>query len=686
MNLLRSKLSIPRVGQGLIPRPRVVSLFATTAATRLIVLSAPPGFGKTSAVIDWLRADGRTAAWLSLDEADNDAGRVVPHLVAAISGGAGTDGVLTHVDAVDPDDLVSGLVALLEEPDAPGVLVLDDFHLIRDRSVLGIVAGLLAHLPQDRLLVISTREDPPLRLSRLRASGELVELRAEQLRFTEAEADAFFRERMALVLPFEGVRALTDSTEGWPAMLQLAALSLAGREDAGRRAVAIAAEDRLVLDYITEEVLARLHPDTVDFLVRTAHLERLCGELCDAVTGRGDGAATLERLERANLLLIPLDEQRHWYRFHRLFTELLRIHGRRLAPQVHLAAAEWFREAGLLSEALEQAVSVGDVPATRGLLWDLGSRMLHAGEIPAVRFSLERLPSAEVEQCLEVCLLQAWAAVLGRPAEDPHTWLDLAEAAARRESGNRLVPILPGMSLMIRSKAAGAAGRRPEAIELAEAALRHGPPAGIAAKLAAVYRGDGLTVLANALWDNGEIGRAADTYAEALPVLRGVGNWLAAAETTGNLARIELGRGRPEAALAVCDEYGERDSPSDALVLLVRAEALLALGRPEAEAVARAAVVRARSAGDLVTLNRARELAARRTAGSAPLPNGLSLSAREVEVLKLVAEGRSNAQIATALFVTVGTVKTHVHAIAAKLGTSSRTEAAARARELHLLD
>lgn len=686
MNLLRSKLSIPRVGRGLIPRPRVVGLFATTAATRLVVLSAPPGFGKTSAVIDWLRADGRTVAWLSLDEADNDAGRLVPHLVAAISGGAGTDGVLAHVDAVDPDDLASGLVALLEEPDAPTVLVLDDFHLIRDSTVVAIVSGMLTHLPQDRLLVIITREDPPLRLSRLRASGELVELRAEQLRFTQAEADAFLRGRMELVLPTEGVQALTESTEGWPAMLQLAALSLAGRADAGQRAVAIAADDRLILDYITEEVLARLDADTVDFLLRTAHLERLCGRLCDAVTGRADGAATLDRLERANLLLVPLDEQRHWYRFHRLFSELLRIHGRRLATQVHLAAAEWFRDEGLLGEALEHAVSVGDVPATRGLLWDLGSRMLHVGEIPAVRFSLERLPSAEAEQCLEVCLLQAWAAVLGRPAEDPRTWLDLAEAAGMREPGNRLVPILPGMSGMIRSKAAGDAGRRAEAIELAEAALRHGPPAGIATRLAAVYRGDGLTIMANALWDNGEVGRAADTYAEALPVLRGVGNWLAAAETTSNLARIELGRGRPEAALAVCDEYGERDSPSDGLVLLVRAEALLALGRPEAQAMARAAVEKARSAGDLVTLNRARELANSRTSGSTALPNGLTLSAREREVLDLVAEGRSNAQIAAALFVTVGTVKTHVHAIAAKLGTSSRTEAAARARDLQLLD
>jgi len=685
MNLLRSKLSVPRVGRGLVPRPRVISLFATTESTRLIVLSAPPGFGKTSAVVDWLQADGRSAGWLSLDDADNDAGRIVPYLVAAMSAAPRASTDLAHVDAVDALDMAGGLVALLEEPQAPSVLVLDDFHLIRDRSVLAIIEELVTHLPADRLLVIVTREDPPLRLSRMRAAGELVELRADQLRFTEPEADAFFRRRMDLALPTEAVHALTESTEGWPAILQLAALSLAGRPDAHARAVAIAADHRLILDYITEEVLARLDPETVEFLLQTAHLDRLSGKLCDAVTGRDDGAATLERIERANLLLVPLDEQRHWYRYHRLFAELLRIHGRKLAPTVHLAAAVWYRNEGLLGEALNHAVSVDDFSATRGLIWEMGSRMLHIGEIPAVRQALGRLPAEVAEESLEVCLLQAWACVLARPAAEPDIWLTLAAAAAAQAPDGRLGPVLPGMALMIRSKAASSVGRFRESIDLAEAALGQGLPGGTDPRLEAVYRGDGLTVLADALWAAGELNRAASTYAEALPVLRAIGNWLAAAVTTSNLARLELGRRRPEAALSVCDEYGERGIPSDAVVLLVRCEALLALGRPEAADVARAAMASARTAGDLVTLNRARELAASRATGSTSLPTGFTLSARELEVLGLVAKGLSNSQIANDLFVTVGTVKSHVHAIATKLGTTSRTEAAARARELHLV-
>ncbi|MBI4901172.1 MAG: helix-turn-helix transcriptional regulator, partial [Actinobacteria bacterium] len=263
MNLLRSKLSVPRVGRGLVPRPRVVRLFPHTESARLVVLSAPPGFGKTSAVVDWLGADGRTPAWLSLDEADNDPGRMVPYLVAAISGVRSPSSDLAHVAALDHHAMASVLLALLDEPQAPSVLVLDDFHLIRDRSVLAIIEELVTHLPADRLLVIVTREDPPLRLSRMRAAGEIVELRAGELRFTEPEADSFFRDRMGLALPPEAVHALTESTEGWPAILQLAALSLAGRGDAAARAVAIAADHRLIVDYIAEEVLGRLDPDTV---------------------------------------------------------------------------------------------------------------------------------------------------------------------------------------------------------------------------------------------------------------------------------------------------------------------------------------------------------------------------------------------------------------------------------------
>jgi LuxR family maltose regulon positive regulatory protein len=685
VNLLASKLAIPRVGRSLVARPRVVERFAVTDATRLVVLSAPPGFGKTSAVVDWLQADGRTAAWLSLDESDNDLGRIVPYLVAAIGGAAGMSAGRANVDSADPEELAADLVGLLEEPEAPSVLVLDDFHVISDRSVLALVQAVLSHLPEGRLLVIATREDPPLRLSRLRASGELVELRAEELRFSVAEADAFLRGRMGVALPADAVSSLTDSTEGWPAVLQLVALSLVGRADAASRATEIAADHRLILDYVTEEVLARLDAGTVDFLLQTAHLERLSGALCDAVTGRSDGAATLERLERANLLLTRLDDQRRWYRYHRLFAELLRTRGREWAARTHLAAARWYRGAGLLDEALEHAVSVGDPLETRGLIWEAGSQLLHTGEVRTVGAALARIPLDQAETSLEVCVLQAWASVLVRPATDPEPWLVRAAAAAGRAPDHRLSGLVAGMALMIRSKAAGSAGRTAEAVALAEDALRHGPPAETDARLNAVFRGDGLTVLANALWEHGDVDRAARIYAEALPLLKEIGNWLAAAETASSLARIELARGRPGAALAACDEYGERGTGSDALVLLARAEALLSLARPEARDVALAAAASARSAGDLVTLARARGLAGARGAGSTALPNGVVLSAREAEVLALVAKGRSNAQIAEELFVTVGTVKSHVHAIATKLGTTSRTETAARARELDLL-
>jgi LuxR family maltose regulon positive regulatory protein len=687
MNLLRSKLAVPQVGRRLVPRPRIQALLAGVPSARVCVLSAPPGFGKTSAVLDWLWAGDRRAAWLSLDEADNDPGRLVPYLVAAISGESRTASGLAHIEIAGPAEVATGLVALLEEPEAPELLVLDDFHLISNPVVLSVVDALITRLPEHRALVLVTREDPPLRLSRVRAAGELVELRAEQLRFTEAEADAFFRERMSLVLPAEAVHALTEATEGWPAVLQLAALSLTGRPDAAARAVAIAADHRLILDYITEEVLGRLEPATVDFLERTCHLDRLTGELCDAVTGRGDGAATLERLERDNLLLVPLDDQRRWYRYHRLFAELLRLRRRHPSGPVHLAAAQWFRSRAMLADALDHAVRVDDFVGTRDLIWELGSRMLHGGEVPAVRSALDQLPGAVGRSDLGVCLLQAWACVLGGPAEDPEEWLALAGAAAEGADSSRpLAVILPGMSLMIRSLAAGSAGRRGEAIDLARQALAGGPPAAATERHAVIYRGDGLTVLGHAYWGAGDVRRAVAAYEDALPLLRTAGNWLAVAEMTANLARIEIDRGRAETALALCDQYGQRGTPADARVLLARAEALQQLGHPDVADVAATALERAKDAGDLVTITRARELGAARSAGSRTLPNGVVVSARELEVLQLIARGYSNARIAKELFVTVGTVKSHAHAIATKLATENRTETTATARRLGLVE
>jgi LuxR family maltose regulon positive regulatory protein len=686
MNLLRSKLSIPKVGRGLVSRPRLVEMLSTPTA-RVCVLSAPPGFGKTSAAVDWLHSTGTTSAWLSLDEADNDPGRFVPYLIAAIGGVPEDTAGLVHPVLGDPIEIAEGLARLLEEPGTPAVLVLDDLHLVHDQAVLAIIDAVIPRLPSGHAIVIVTREDPPLRLSRVRAAGELVDVRAEQLRFTVPEADAFLRQRMALALPIDAVRALTDSTEGWPAVLQLAALSLAGRPDAAARAMAIGADHRLILDYVTEEVLDRLDADQVAFLEQTCHLERLCGSLCDAVTGSVGGASMLRRLERENLLLVPLDEQRLWYRYHRLFAGLLRIRHRAPAGPVHRAAAQWFWDQSLPVESLEHAVQVDDFGSVGDLIWRAGSRMLHTGEVPAVRASLARLPADVAQSDLGVCLLQAWACVLGGPFEDPGSWLDLAREAARavQPGSETLAAILPGMSLMIRAMAATHAGRHGEAIALAQEAVDGGPPAGATPAHALVHQGDALTVLGHAYWEAGDQKRAADAYSDALPLLRSAGNWLAVAEMTANLARIELRRDRPDAALQLCVDYGERGTPADARVLLARARALLDLGRPEAAGVAETALARARSAGDLATITEAREVLNARTSGSFALPNGTSLSARELEVLRLMATGRSNTQIATDLFLSVGTVKTHAHSIATKLGTTNRVETVAVARDLGLL-
>ena len=221
---------------------------------------------------------------------------------------------------------------------------------------------------------------------------------------------------------------------------------------------------------------------------------------------------------------------------------------------------------------------------------------------------------------------------------------------------------------------------------MARAAIDSGPPAGATAAHAVIYQGDGLTVLGHAYWEAGDPRRAVEAYGEALPLLRTAGNWLAVAEMTANLARIELGLGRPKAALELCVDYGERGTPADARVLLARATALRDLGRPEAAEVAEAALARAKAAGDLATIKEARNALSARSSGSFALANETSLSARELEVLKLIATGRSNTQIASELFLSVGTVKTHAHSIATKLGTANRVKTVAVARDLGLLE
>ena len=369
--LLASKYRVPRPRATTVARPRLTAGLRAPELPPLTVVAAPAGFGKTTLLAEWLATvppDEASVAWLSLDEGDNDLPLFLSYVVSALQTatdvvGAGTLQQLTS-SSPSTEAALGRLVNDLQGLTTHVVLVLDDYHLVSAPEVHESVRFVLEHQPPELHLVLATRADPPLPLARMRARGELQELRAADLRFTGDEAAAYLNGPMGLALTVDDVAVLDGRTEGWIAALQLAALSMQGRADAGSFIAGFAGDDRYVVDYLAEEVLARQPEGVRDFLLETSVLERLSGPLCDAVTGRDGGTATLVELDRANLFLVPLDDRRQWYRYHHLFADVLRAHLRELRPgrepELHLRASGWFESEGDTSAAVRHALAGGD--------------------------------------------------------------------------------------------------------------------------------------------------------------------------------------------------------------------------------------------------------------------------------------------------------------------------------------
>ena len=369
--LLETKLYLPRPRGGLVARPRLSQRLDRGAASKLMLVSAPAGFGKTTLLAEWLAVgravptEERSVAWLSLDEGDNNAGTFWTYFIAAlrtVAPGVGA-GALTLLQESQPPPIQTVLTSLLNDLGSIGsdlVLVLDDYHVVDARDVQDAMAFLLDHLPPQLHLVIASRADPALPLARLRARGELVETRAADLRFTPEEAAAYLNGMMGLQLTATDVTALEERTEGWIAALQLAALSMQGRDDVTGFIAGFTGDDRYIVDYLAEEVLQRQPGQVRDFLLHTSLLGRLNGPLCDAVTGQGGGKAMLEALDRGNLFLVALDDRRRWYRYHHLFADVLRARLAEESPDLvdvlHRRASDWFAENDERSEAIRHAV------------------------------------------------------------------------------------------------------------------------------------------------------------------------------------------------------------------------------------------------------------------------------------------------------------------------------------------
>jgi LuxR family maltose regulon positive regulatory protein len=369
--LLESKYRVPGTRADAVARPRLSQRLGEVCRSAVAVLSAPAGFGKTTLLAEWLAAvpaDEASVAWVSLDHRDNDPALFWTYIVTSAQKATNALGMTAlQLLASSPPAVEAAIAALLNDLNGLSkdlLLVLDDYHLIEASDVHDGMTFLLEHQPPQLHVILATRVDPPLPLARMRARGQLTELRAADLRFTEAEASAYLNGPMGLTLTEHDVATLDERTEGWIAALQLAALSMQGREDVSGFIAGFAGDDRYVVDYLAEEVLARQPSDVRDFLLETSILERLTGPLCDAVTGRYGGKATLVGLERANLFLVPLDDRRQWWRYHHLFADVLRAHLFEDAPgevtELHRRASAWFAANGDTTQAIGHALAGDD--------------------------------------------------------------------------------------------------------------------------------------------------------------------------------------------------------------------------------------------------------------------------------------------------------------------------------------
>ncbi|MCC6958110.1 MAG: hypothetical protein IT316_15015, partial [Anaerolineales bacterium] len=436
--ILATKLYIPSPSPDIVSRPRLVERLNEGLARRckLSLISAPAGFGKTTLVSEWIAGCERPAAWLSLDEGDSDPARFLTYLIAAlqtIAPDIGT-GALTALQSPQPPSTEAILTVLLNDIAALSegfILVLDDYHLIDSEPIDRALTFLLDHQPAQVHMVIATREDPSLPLPRYRGRGQLTELRAADLRFTPTEAANFLNQVMGLNLSAEDIAALETRTEGWIAGLQLAAISMQGLTDTAGFIQSFTGSHRFILDYLLEEVMERQPVEVQTFLLHTSILDRLCGPLCDAVAGlsSASGQETLAYLERSNLFIIPLDNERHWYRYHHLFAELLR---QRLGKpeefaEFHLRASRWHEENGDLGVAFHYAIAAEDYGRAAGLAEAAWQGIEASFQTAAWLGWVKKLPEEVTCSQPELCVQLSWAFSLAGEPETSEFYLQNAE-------------------------------------------------------------------------------------------------------------------------------------------------------------------------------------------------------------------------------------------------------------------
>jgi LuxR family maltose regulon positive regulatory protein len=566
--ILATKLYVPPPRPEAVPRPRLVERLNEGLQRKLTLISAPAGSGKTTLIGEWVATLPRPAAWLSLDEGDNDPTRFLSYLIAALRTIAPNmgEGVLGALGSPQPPPAESILTTLLNElaaVDEDLVLVLDDYHVLDSGAVDDALTFLLEHLPPRVKLVIATREDPPLPIARLRARGQMGELRAAELRFTPTEAAGFLEGAMGLKLSAEEIAALEERTEGWIAGLQLAALSMRGREDVGGFIRAFAGDNRYVVDYLAEEVLERQPERIRSFLLETSVLDRLTGPLCDAVTGQEDGGEMLEALERGNFFVVPLDDRRRWYRYHHLFAEVLFAHLMAeqpdLVPVLHRRASEWYEHNGSVADAVRHALAAEDfgraadlvelaVPEMRrsrreatllGWFEALPDELLRFRPVLSVHYAGTLLQSGQLEGVEE-------------RLRDAERWLDTkADARGRSEASSAGMVVvdeeefrrLPGSVATYRAGIALVLGDVADTVKYAQRALE------LALEDDRLLRASAAALLGLARWTSGDLEAGYRSYADGMQRLEKIGHISDALGCAIALADIRIAQGRLREAM-----------------------------------------------------------------------------------------------------------------------------------------
>jgi LuxR family maltose regulon positive regulatory protein len=544
------------------------------AESKLTLVSAPAGFGKTTLLAEWLAAppvDAWSQAWLSLDQRDNDAAMFWTYLISALQTAVPEVGAAALSLLQDPQPPMEAVLAsLINDIDAISndlVLVLDDYHVIDASEIQHGMIFMLEQLPPQLHLVIASRADPALPLARLRGRGELLEIRAADLRFTPEEAAAYLTEIMGLALTPQEVAALEARTEGWIAALQLAGLSMQGRDDLAAFIAGFAGDDRYIVDYLAEEVLDRQSEDHRHFLLQTSILERLSGPLCDAVTGQAGGKAKLAELERGNLFLVPLDDRREWYRYHQLFADVLQTHLLDEQPEavaeLHRRASVWLEQIGEPSEAIRHALAAHDFDRAADLMESALPAMRRTRQDAVIRSWVDVLPDevVRVRPVLGVGLVGALAlggefGKVEARLRDAEQWLDTETGAKDSNAGSAdmvvveegELPRLPGTIEMYRAALALVGGDVDGTVKHAQQALDLAPGDDHLTRASA----SGLMGLA--FWRSGDLEAGHRAYAECMAGLQRVGH---IADTFGcaiALADIRRTQGRLNDAMRTYEQ------------------------------------------------------------------------------------------------------------------------------------